>query len=96
MGDEFFDVLDLTNVLLGLVVYLAPTFYPIEIVPSGFVWVIEANPLYSFLLVFRGFMYEGALAPMWAFAVMGITSVVVLFAGVYVFSRSWRNLVVLL
>jgi ABC-type polysaccharide/polyol phosphate export permease len=73
-----------------------PTFYPISIVPAHFQWIININPLYSFLLVFRGFMYEGAFAPGWAFAVMTISSIVALAVGVWVFSRSWKNLVVLL
>lgn len=92
----FYDVLDLTNVFIQLVVYLVPTFYPISIVPAHFQWIIQLNPLYSFLLVFRGFMYEGAFAPGWAFAVMTLSAIAALAIGVWVFSRSWKNLVVLL
>jgi hypothetical protein len=46
--------------------------------------------------VFRGFVYEGAFVPWWNFAVMGIGGIAVLALGVWVFSRSWKNLVVLL
>ncbi|MEX2322688.1 MAG: ABC transporter permease [Acidimicrobiia bacterium] len=92
----FYDVLDLTGVFIQLVSYLVPTFYPITIVPEGFRWIIHLNPLYSYLRVFRGFVYEGGFAPGWNFAVMGVSAVVVLLLGVWVFSRSWKNLVVLL
>jgi ABC-2 type transport system permease protein len=92
----FYDVLDLTGVLTQLVSYLVPTFYPISIVPDHFVWIIKVNPLYSYLVVFRGFVYEGVFAPGWNFLVMGVSSVVMLVVGVWVFSRSWKNLVVLL
>ena len=92
----FYDVLDLTGVFIQLASYLVPTFYPIEIIPDRFLWVIYANPLYSYLTVFRGFVYEGGFAPGWNFAVMIGSAVVMLLAGVWTFSRTWKNLVVLL
>jgi ABC-2 type transport system permease protein len=92
----FFDVLDLTGVFLQLASYLVPTFYPITIIPDRFLPFIQANPLYSFLKVFRGFAYEGVFAPAWNFLVIFVTGIAVLVLGVWVFSRSWKNLVVLL
>jgi len=92
----FFDVLDLTGVLLQLVSYLTPTFYPISIVPAAFVWVIYLNPLFSYLEVFRGFMYGGTAAPAWNFAYMVGSALVTFLIGVWVFSRSWRNLIAVL
>jgi ABC-type polysaccharide/polyol phosphate export permease len=92
----FYDVLDLTAVLTQLVGYLTPTFYPISIVPEQFLPLIYANPLYSYLTVFRGFMYEGVFAPTWNFVMMIASAVLVLLLGVWVFTRSWKNLVVVL
>lgn len=92
----FYDVIDFTAVLIQLVAYLTPTFYPVSIVPERFLPLLYANPLYSYLLVFRGFMYEGGFAPWWTFVVMIGSAIVVLLLGVWVFSRSWKNLVVLL
>lgn len=93
---HFFDVLDLTGVILQLVSYLTPTFYPISIVPEGFRWLIYANPMYSYLTVFRDLAYGNAGAEPWMWIYMLASAVVVLVVGVYVFSRSWRRLVVLL
>lgn len=92
----FYDVLDLTGVFVQLASYLIPTFYPISIVPDKFLFLIKGNPLYGYLLVFRGFMYEGRFAPWWAFIVMTLSALIILAFGVWVFSRSWRRLVVLL
>ena len=92
----FYDVLDLTAVLTQLVGYLTPTFYPISIVPERFLPFIYANPLYSYLAIFRGFMYEGVFAPTWTFVMMIGSAVIVLLLGVWVFTRSWKNLVVVL
>jgi ABC-type polysaccharide/polyol phosphate export permease len=92
----FYDVLDLTAVFVQILTYLTPTFYPISIVPDQFIPVVQANPLYSFLLVFRGFVYEGVFAPGWAFAVMIGTAVGFLLLGAWVFARSWKSLVILI
>lgn len=92
----FYDVLDLTGVVTQLVGYLTPTFYPISIVPEQFLPLIYANPLYSYLVVFRGFIYEGVFAPTWNFVMMIISATLVLLLGVWVFTKSWKNLVVVL
>jgi ABC-type polysaccharide/polyol phosphate export permease len=92
----FYDVLDLSAVGVQILTYLTPVFYPISIVPDEFLPVVKANPLYSFLLVFRGFAYEGVFAPGWAFAVMIGTAVGFLLLGAWVFARSWKSLVVLI
>ena len=92
----FYDVLDLTAVFTQLLAYLTPTFYPISIVPERFLPFIYANPLYSYLVVFRGFMYEGVFAPGWTFAMMIGSSVLTVLLGIWVFTRSWKNLVVML
>jgi ABC-2 type transport system permease protein len=90
----FHDVLEITNVLLQLLVYLTPVFYPISIVPDHFRWVIHANPLYSYVLVLRAWLYEGQFAPWWAYVVVAATSAGALLAGIAVFTRTWRKLVV--
>lgn len=93
---HFFDVLDLTGVIIQLVGYLTPTFYPLSIVPESFRFLIFINPLYSYLTVFREVVYGNAGAEWWMFVYMLTSAIVVLVLGVYIFSRSWRRLVVLL
>jgi len=93
---HFFDVLDLVGVGIQLISYLTPTFYPISIVPDQFVWMVKINPLYSYLTVFREVVYGNAGAEPWMWAYMALSAVITLVLGVYVFSRSWRKLVILL
>jgi ABC-2 type transport system permease protein len=92
----FYDTLDLTGVAAQLLGYLTPTFYPLTIIPDHFRIFILANPLYSYLEVFRDLVYRGEMPELWTMAVMGGTSIVALLLGVWVFGRSWKNLVVLL
>lgn len=93
---RFYDVIDFSAVLIQIVAYLTPSFYPISIVPDHFLWLIYINPLYSYLVVFRAFVYEGMMPPAWNLAYMLLSSVIVLALGVWVFSRSWKSLVVVL
>ncbi|GMQ85985.1 MAG: ABC transporter permease [Acidimicrobiia bacterium] len=93
---RFFDVIDFSAVLIQLASYLAPTFYPIEIVPDRFLPLIYSNPLYSYLVVFRGFVYEGVIPPTWNLLYMAGSAVIALALGVWVFSRSWKSMVVVL
>ncbi|GMQ94818.1 MAG: ABC transporter permease [Acidimicrobiia bacterium] len=93
---HFFDVLDLTGVAIQLIGYLTPTFYPLAFVPEKFQWMIKINPLYSYLTVFRDVVYGNAGAELWMWAYMIVSAVVILVVGVYLFSRSWRRLVILL
>lgn len=93
---HFYDVIDLTGVVVQLIAYLTPGFYPISIVPEAYRPFMQLNPLYHYLLVFRGFVYGGEFAPALSFAVMAVTSLGALALGVWVFSRSWRNAAALL
>lgn len=92
----FYDVLDLTGVFVNLISYLTPTFWPLSIVPDRLQIFVQLNPIYSYLLVFRNFVYLGQCPPWYVFAVMFGTSLAALVLGVWVFSRTWKNLVVLL
>ena len=91
---HFYDVLDFSRVLLQLSMWLVPTFYPIEMIPEDLQFIVKINPLFSYLEVFRGFVYRGEFAPTWNFVYMIGSALILLTLGVWVFSRSWRNMVV--
>jgi ABC-type polysaccharide/polyol phosphate export permease len=91
---HFYDVIDFVRVVLQLSIWLVPTFYPLDMVPENFQIIIKINPLYSYLQVFRGFMYRGDFAPTWNFVMMAASAIVFLLLGVWAFSKSWRAMVV--
>ena len=88
----FFDVLDLTRVGVQLVTYLTPMFWPLEIIPDQYQYLLRFNPLFSYLEIFRGFMYRGEFAEWWAFVIMIGSALLMLALGVWVFARSWRQM----
>lgn len=91
---RFSDALDLVAIFVLLLGYLTPTFYPLSVVPAHFRPFIYANPLFSYVEVFRDLVYGGTLGPAWNWAVMLGTGAAVLGLGTWVFSRKWSTLAV--
>lgn len=93
---QFNDILDLTNVLLMLVAYLTPTFYPITTIPLSYRRLFLINPMYSYVDVFRHFEYGGTMPPWTTCAIVAATGVVGLVGGVATFVKRWPTLAALL
>jgi ABC-type polysaccharide/polyol phosphate export permease len=56
----FLDVGELYELLLPILLYLTPIIYPEEILPGwARAWLVEVNPLYRLIVLFRGPLYEG-------------------------------------
>ena len=90
---RFYDVVELTRVGVTLLTYATPVFYPVSIIPERFLPFVYANPLYSYLEVFRSLMYRGDFPPLWQWAMVVVSALLALGFGVWFFSRSWRSLV---
>jgi ABC-2 type transport system permease protein/lipopolysaccharide transport system permease protein len=84
----FHDITEMIGVLLTVIMYLTPLFYPMSIVPARYLWVVRLNPIRSVLEVFRSPIYEGKVPPMGDLGVaVGIT-VLALVVGAVVFRKS--------
>jgi ABC-type polysaccharide/polyol phosphate export permease len=90
---RFYDVVELTRVGVTLLTYATPVFYPVSIIPERFLPFVYANPLYSYLEVFRSLTYRGEIPPLWQWAMVVASALIALASGVWLFSRSWRSLV---
>jgi len=55
----FRDVQYLIQVGLQMLYFASPILYPIEMMPENLRWVLQANPLCSFLLLFQEIIYVG-------------------------------------
>jgi ABC-type polysaccharide/polyol phosphate export permease len=84
----FSDVVELIGVILSLLMYLTPVFYPKEIVPEPLRWVVRYNPVRSILEVFRDPIYQGEIPPLSHLAVSVGIAVLVFALGFWVFRRS--------
>lgn len=57
----FRDMFHLYGVLINLLSYATPIFYPEKIVPAAYAFLLKINPLYYFFKAFRMAIYEGTI-----------------------------------
>ena len=89
----FFDVLDLTRVVIQLVYFLTPVFWTLSFIPEWAHPLVFANPLFSYLEIFRDVVYRGVISPWWQWVMMLGTAVLAVVLGAWVFTRAWKSLV---
>jgi ABC-2 type transport system permease protein len=84
----FTDIVEMVGILLGLLMYLTPVFYPVSILPDEVRWIVQLNPVRSVLELFRTPIYAGQLPSPLDLAVAVGIAVAVLAVGALVFRRS--------
>jgi len=77
----FTDVVEIVGVLLTVLLYLTPIFYPEAIVPARFRWILRWNPVRPILDAFRQPIWAGALPPASSLAAAAAVALLVLAAG---------------
>lgn len=81
----FTDTVELVTIVLSILFYLTPVFYPLSIVPDDLRWVVEANPIHWVLEVFRQPIYAGLLPSAATLAMAAGVSLVLLGIGAAAF-----------
>lgn len=90
------DTRSIFAILISFMMYLSPIFYPKEILSGAMLEVVNANPLTSFLDVFR-YVFSGTGSASWAdWAYMAGISITVLFIGIRSFAKAWPRTVVMM
>lgn len=84
----FTDIVEMIGVILTTVMYLTPVFYPLEIVPARYRWVVDLNPLRHLLQLFRDPIVSGHLAPAGELALGAALAVAAFALGARSFARS--------
>jgi len=84
----FSDVIEVVNVLLTMAMYLTPIFYPMDIVPDRYRWIVRFNPIRSVLEVFRDPIYFGKVPPFSHLSVTLLVTLLALVIGGIAFHRS--------
>ena len=87
LGVYYTDVINMYEIILTLWMYLTPIIYPIDILPPGVRAVVELNPMYYFLELFRAPIYTGVVPPgdVWLKALLLATGMLIL--GWWYFTR---------
>jgi ABC-2 type transport system permease protein len=88
---RFSDMLDFNRVILLLIGYFTPTFYPIAIVPPSLRGWFELNPVYQDLNLFRNLVYGDSLSTWQPWVAAAASGLIMLSLGLWVFARNWRT-----
>jgi ABC-2 type transport system permease protein len=90
------DTRSIFAILISFMMYLSPIFYPKEILSVEMLAVVNANPLTSFLDIFR-YVFSNTGTASWVdWAYMISISLVTLFIGIRSFVKAWPRIVVML
>lgn len=93
MGVYFRDVFHLYSVLLSLLSYATPIFYPEKIVPDQYWFLLKCNPLYYFFKAFRMSVYEGGVPTEPLLWHCFLIAAVFFAVGCYVFHRNQNHFI---
>jgi len=93
---RFDDAKNIINVLLLILLYLTPVFYPISILNEQMQQIVTLNPLTSFLDVFRWSFSNNATATGADFAYLSLTGIIFFALGSYIFKKYWPRTVSML
>jgi len=93
---RFDDTRNIVNVLLMILMYLTPIFYPVSIMNDPMQKIIHWNPLTSYLDIFRWAFSNNATPTLFSWIYMSIWSIFALLLGTYVFKKYWPRTVAML
>ncbi|RYG35371.1 MAG: ABC transporter [Burkholderiales bacterium] len=82
----FRDILNLVHPINLFLMMISPIGFTREMIPAEILPLMQFNPLYYIIMVYRGMLYTGDV-PWDLLGVFSIASVVVFFLGYYAFSR---------
>jgi ABC-type polysaccharide/polyol phosphate export permease len=93
---RFDDARNIVNVLLMMLMYFTPVFYPISILSSRLQRIINFNPLTSYLNIFRWAFSNNAEVTAWNWIYMFSSSLVSITLGILIFKKFWPRTVAML
>jgi ABC-type polysaccharide/polyol phosphate export permease len=93
---RFDDTRNIVNVVLMILMYFTPVFYPISILSERLQKIVALNPLTSYLDVFRWAFSNNATATASDWIYMLTTSIISIVIGTSVFKKYWPRTVAML
>lgn len=84
---HFTDMMNIHRILLRLVMYLSGVFYSLDALPGWLRPVVNANPVYHLVNLFRSPIYDGVLPTSASVLIATGVSAAVLFVGYWIYMR---------
>ena len=89
----FRDTQFLWGIVLTILNFYSPIFYPESIIPARFAMIYHLNPMYQFLFFMRTIMIGGISPTPVTYLYCSLSSLAALFIGLYVFKRTQNQFV---
>ncbi|MCF0226746.1 MAG: ABC transporter permease, partial [Methanobrevibacter sp.] len=83
----FTDIRYLYGVLIMLLSFMTPLFYPISIIPKQFMFAFKINPLYAAVSSFRDIVLNGTFPALEPLLYLIVTSILSLVIGILLFYK---------
>ena len=93
---RFDDTRNIVQVLLMILMYLTPIFYPVSVMNTTMQRIIHWNPLTSYLDIFRWAFSNNASPTLFSWVYMGICSTLAIILGTFIFKKYWPRTVAML
>jgi ABC-type polysaccharide/polyol phosphate export permease len=93
---RFADVASITPVLLTILSYVTPLFYPVSSLNPNMQQIVNLNPLTSFLDCFRWAFSNNSNCSLYDWLYIVITSILAFLLGTLIFKKSWTKVVTML
>lgn len=93
MAVYFRDMFHLYGVLITLLNYATPIFYPANIVPEEYSWLMVYNPLFYFVKAFRDSLYDGVFPDTLTLLQCGGLALAAMVIGTAVFKRKENHFI---
>ena len=79
------DLNSIMGVIINMLMFLSPVFYPVDSIPAKFHWLFYLNPLTFVIEESRRVVYEGKAPNFYHLGIFFLSSVLILIAGYRVF-----------
>lgn len=89
----FRDMFHLYGVALTVLNYATPIFYPENIIPAKYQWIIYCNPIYYYLKMFREVVYSNQIPDINLIIICLLISVIALIIGIYFFNKKQNDFI---
>jgi ABC-type polysaccharide/polyol phosphate export permease len=93
---RFDDTKNIVGILLLILTYVTPIFYPISALSQRMQKIINLNPLTSYLDCFRWAFSNNATATIFDWLYMSSTGIFAIIVGTYIFKKYWPRTVAML
>ena len=93
---RFDDTRNIVSVLLLILMYMTPIFYPISVLSHKMQVIVKLNPITSFLDCFRWAFSHNAEASWQSWAYISVTGLASFWLGITIFKKFWPRTVAML